>query len=227
MQIQLTITEEFGDVVSFAEFAQALQAFLAGRSHRVTIGKTEASPAAVAAARTFGKLPDQTKDIRPEEAFDAIADAIASGCEPPAPAATEAPADDKPKRRGRPPKSEAKAETPAASPAPAEPDPFAADVAAAEVAMAAAPARAMTFDEFRPRVLKFMELRPDRMEAGAEWRAALKANGYESVADVTNTRAGETEPEKAARIKTMADVLEGMIAKAEDAAAAAKAAKAK
>lgn len=217
MQIQLTITEEFGDVVSFAEFAQALQAFLAGRSHRVTIGKTEASPAAVSAA-----TQSQRDTLSERVAAEVVAAEIDN-----VPAAIETPADDKPKRRGRPPKSEAKTETPAASPAPAEPDPFAADVAAAEAAIGSAPARAMTFDEFRPRVLKFMELRPDRMEAGAEWRAALKANGYESVADVTNTRAGETEPEKAARIAVMAGVLEGMIAEAEEAAAAAKAAKAK
>ena len=206
MQIQLTITEEFGDVVSFAEFAQALQAFLAGRSHHVKIGKTETSPAAVAA------ITQAQRDALSERvAAEVVAAEIAN--EP-----VETPAtDDKPKaRRGRPPKAKTDepVNEPSAPPA-AEPDPFAEDVAKAETAIAAAPAVALTFDQIRPRVLKFMELRPDRAAAASEWSKAMKDHGYASVADITNDRVGEAPEAKAERVNKIVGVLEGMIATAE------------
>lgn len=203
MQIQLTITESFGDVVSFAEFARALQSFLAGRSHTVAVG----SPASKAAA-TVADAGIAADVAKAEAGFVEASSEVA--------VQTEAPA----KKRGRPVKAK--------EPEPvAEPDPFAepATVAASEPAKPSAPAVSsvpLDYNGIRTKVLRFVELRPDRAAAAAEWATAMKADGYGSVAEITNDRVGETDAERAHRIGAIVLKLDGMIAAAEAAKAAAK-----
>lgn len=221
MQIQLTITEEFGDVVSFAEFATALQAFLAGRAHHVKIGKTDASPHAVAAATrdTIRSIePALGLGSTPETAAAAYAETVADSLE----AADPAPAETAKPRRGRPPKAKTDEQPAAAVTEPSAADPFAADVATAETAIAKA-AAPITYTDVRAKVLRFVELRPDRAAAASEWAKTLKEHGYAMVTEITDDREGETPAAKADRVGKIVAKLDEMIAAAEETAKAAKA----
>jgi hypothetical protein len=231
MQIQLTITESFGDVVSFAEFANALQGFLAGHAHTVVIGKgtgTETSTRAVEAATPRPAAPAPT----PAELH---AENVAASLDAPDPMPAAVPAEEAPKkRRGRPPQARVD-DVPSAPPAlvdaaPVEPDPFADsaafDPAAAPVAKPS-PLAAISYDVLRRKVMRFIELRPDRAAAYGELTETLKAHGYTDIAAITNDRPGETPAAKGERVALMVAKLDEMIASAEAAAADAKAAKAK